>query len=416
MASPGPLALECTPMALFDPITINGMTLRNRLVKSAMGEGMADADHCVTPQFVRLYKRWARGEVGLAITGMMSVLEGYGLLDAEAGLYDDKQIAPLATLAREVHEQGGHVFVQLCHAPPQILRRTAKELGSMSASRGLNRTNFLIDRPFKDGEIREVIRAFGRAAGRAREAGVDGVQLHGAHGYMLSRFLSPRHNHRDDDWGGSFGRRLALLEEVYKAVRRAVGDDYPVTIKLNAHDGPVSGGLTLDQSLEVGRQLAGWGIDAIEVSAGTGDVGLGFYPNRGDIPVDLAKRFLAKELPFYRPLLPVLGPVIKGVARDITLPDEPYFLEEAKLFAESLDVPIIAVGGFRDLETCERVLAETKISMIALARPLLTEPSLPRVWRKQKRSGASCTNCNRCFVQVGIGEPLRCTGFRHEGR
>lgn len=403
-------------MGLFDPITINGVELRNRLVKSAMGEGMATEDGCVTPPLVALYERWARGEVGLAITGMTSVVEGHQMADGELGLFHDKHVAPMRELADAVHRHGGRVFAQLCHAPPQMLRRRAKELGSKSASGGLNRTNFLIDKPTPDAEIREVIRAFGRAAKRARRAGLDGVQLHAAHGYMLSRFLSPRYNQRDDDWGGSFGRRFALLEAVYREVRQLAGDDFPVTIKLNAHDGPVSGGLTLDQSLEIGRQLAAWGIDAIEVSAGTGDVGLGFYPNKGDIPVDLAKKFLRAELPFYRPILPVLGPVIRGVARGIALEREGYFLDEAKLFAESLDVPIIAVGGFRSRSFAEAALAESKVSMIAMARPLLCEPSLPKAWRKARRDEASCTNCNRCFVQVGLAEPLRCTGFRHDER
>ncbi len=401
-------------MKLFESLTINGVTLRNRVVKSAMGEGMAAEDGTVTPAMLRLYERWARGEVGLAITGMTSVLPGFKMAEGEAGLFNEGHVAAWAELTEAVHRHGGRIFAQLCHAPPQMLRRRAKELGSWSASGGLNRTNFLWDKPFSDGQIREVIRAFGHAAERARRAGFDGVQLHAAHGYMLSRFLSPRFNHRDDDWGGSFGRRVALLEATYEAVRWAVGEDFPITVKLNAHDGPARGGLTLDQSLEIGRQLAAWGIDAIEVSAGTGDVGMGFYPNRGDIPVDLSKRFLRAELPMYRPILPILGPILRGVARGVAFEEEAYFLNEAKLFAESLAVPIIAVGGFRSLDVAEAALTETKVSLVALARPLVCEPTLPKRWREGKSDRARCINCNRCFVQVGLGEPLHCTGLRDE--
>ncbi|MBW2736871.1 MAG: NADH:flavin oxidoreductase, partial [Deltaproteobacteria bacterium] len=241
----------------------------------------------------------------------------------------------------------------------------------------------------------------------------DGVQLHGAHGYLLSRSISPRHNRRKDAFGGDFEGRLALLEAVYARVRAAVGDDFPVIIKLNAHDGrPGKGseGLKVEEAIEIGRRLEAWGIDAIEVSAGTGDEGLGFYPNRGDIPVDLSKRFLAREMPFLKGVLPALGPILRQAAKKVALEEEAYFLPIARRFAQALKVPIIAVGGFRSLALAERALQEG-VAMVALARPLVAQPDLPRRWREGRVQQASCTSCNRCFLQVGLGEPLRCTGL-----
>lgn len=395
-------------MSLFDPIRINGLTLPNRIVKSAMVEGLAE-DGRASPGIARMYERWSRGGVGLSVTGMMAVMPGCGLTSHEVYLSDDAAIEPLRQVAEAAHRHEGKVFAQICHAPPQIGRRAARALGgSVSASAGFNKVNLMFDRAISDGELRRVITAFGAAARRVKAAGLDGVQLHAAHGYLLSRFLSPKHNRRSDEWGGSFDRRMRFITEVYRAVRESVGPTFPVIAKLNAHDGE-AGGLTLDEGVEIGKRLETLGFDAIEVSAGTGDVGLGFYPNKGEIPLDLGKRFLQKNYPVLRPVLPFLDPVIRHLSRGVRLEHEAYFWAEAKRFADALKIPVIAVGGFRSLATAERVLAESRVSMISMARPLVRQPSLPNQWKSGRAEKATCINCNRCFVQVGLDEPLRCT-------
>jgi len=371
-----------------------------------MAEGCADGDGKPTPALVRMYARWARGGVGLAITGMAHVRRGYSF-SREIGLYDDGLVEPLRRLTDASHEQGGRVFAQLCHAPPQIPRAKARELGAVAPSAGMCFTNWLYQRAIGSDELHRLTDEFGQAARRAREAGFDGVQLHAAHGYLLSRSLSPRLNRRRDRWGGSFDGRLRFLQEVYQKVRAAVGDDYPVTIKLNAQDGQ-RGGLDLDTSLRIAKRLEAWGIDAIEVSAGVGDVGLGIYPNRGELPVDLCQRWLRDELPFMGLLGPALGPLIRLLTRSVRLVEEAYFFDYARRFAAELSVPVICVGGIRSRPMAERILATSEVAMVSIARPLVRQPALSRDWQRDRNLVASCVSCNRCFVSLGMHQPLRC--------
>lgn len=395
-------------MALFDPVRINGLTLPNRVVKSAMVEGLGEGGRA-TAALADLYERWSKGGVGLAITGMMAIRAGCALTDRELYLDRDDAIEPLRKVAEAVHRHEGKLFVQVCHAPPQITRRAASALGGSTApSTGFNKTNLLVDRALREDEIWAIVRAFGEAARRVRSAGADGVQLHAAHGYMLSRFSSPKHNRRSDAWGGSFEKRLRFLEECYRSVRAAVGADFPVIAKLNAHDGE-PGGLALDDGVAIGRRLEALGLDAVEISAGTGDVAIGFYPNRGDVPLDLGKQFLQREYPILRPAVPMLDPVIRRMSRTARFEGEAYFWPEARRFADALRIPVIAVGGIRTRETAERILRESRVAMISMARPLVRQPNLPRLWREERTRDATCTNCNRCFVQVGLGQTLRCT-------
>jgi 2,4-dienoyl-CoA reductase-like NADH-dependent reductase (Old Yellow Enzyme family) len=392
---------------LFEPITLRNVTLPNRIVKSAMAEGLADADGCPTPGLLRAYSRWAAGGVGMAITGMAFVRAEHAFTDREIGLHDDAVVEPLAALTRAFHQHGeGRIVAQICHAPPQLPRAKARRLGPTAPSAGLSRTNLLWNRALTERELVRLVTEFGAAARRAREAGFDGVQLHSAHGYLLSRMLSPRFNRRRDRFGGSFERRLELLREVVKAVRRSLGDELPLLVKLNVHDG-MPGGLELRDGVAIAERLADWGVDAIEVSAGVADVGLGCYPNRGEIPVELGKRFLCGELPLLRPLSPLLGPVLRREARALRF-EEGYFAELAKRVAEAVPIPVIAVGGIRSPDFAERLLGESKVAMVSLARPFVREPGLPRRWQRGESAPAQCSSCNECFVRLGLGEPLRC--------
>ncbi|MBW2253462.1 MAG: hypothetical protein JRI25_02545 [Deltaproteobacteria bacterium] len=341
------------------------------------------------------------------ITGMAHIRRHQGYTGKEIGLYDDSLVEPLRALTAAVHRHPGKVFAQLCHAPPQVSPATAKRYGCGAPSAGFNRVNLRWDRALSGSELEALARDFGAAARRAREAGFDGVQLHGAHGYLISRMISPRHNRRTDRWGGDFEGRLTFLEEVYRAIRGEVGSDFPVTLKLTAHDA-ARRGLDLETAVRIGERLQKWGMDAIEVSAGTGDIRLGFYPNRGEIPIDLGKRFLAQEFAFLRPVAPALGPIIRVLARRASFPGEAYFEPLARRFAETLHIPVICVGGIRSRVVAERILSKTPIAMVSMARPLVREPELPRVWEADPGAVAACTSCNRCFVQVGLRRPLAC--------
>ncbi len=402
-------------MALFDPIDIGSVTLPNRMVKSAMGEGAADTAGRPTPSLLRMYSRWAAGGIGLAITGMACIRQNYTFTGRELGLYSDDLIRPLRELTRIFRPHDGKLFAQICHAPPQLPRDKARVLGAVAPSARFYRTDMLWHRSLRNDELWSLVRDFGAAARRAREAGFDGIQLHAAHGYLLSRMLSPRDNRRRDAWGGSFEGRLRFLREVYGEVRRAVGDDYPVTIKLNAHDA-LRGGLELSTSLRIARRLERWGIDGIEVSAGVAEAGFGCFPNRGGIPPQEGKAWLGREFPFFEPIMPVLDPLLRLVSYSLRLRQEAYFFEFAKKFASAVSVPVICVGGIRSPQVAVQILSTSDVAMVSLARPLVRQPALPRRWRAGSSEAAQCVSCNKCFVQLGLDQSLRCWHRRGSGQ
>ncbi|MBM4465561.1 MAG: NADH:flavin oxidoreductase [Chloroflexi bacterium] len=213
-----------------------------------------------------------------------------------------------------------------------------------------------------EAEIEELVAAFGRAAGRVKEAGFDGVQLHGAHGYLINQFCSPASNRRHDRWGGSSTRRMRFLEEVALAVRDEVGGDYPLLIKLGIQDF-VRDGLTLDEGVEIVHHLADWGLDAVEISCGIGGT---------------------------------------SSRKDVLRPeDEAYFLPQARRAREATDLPLILVGGMRSLKVMESILEEGAADFISMSRPLIREPDLPNQWREGRTEPAACLSCNNCWPGPG---------------
>jgi 2,4-dienoyl-CoA reductase-like NADH-dependent reductase (Old Yellow Enzyme family) len=347
--------------SLFDAVNIGPVTLKNRFVRSATWEGMCDQDGAVTPRLVEYYRDLARGGVGLIITGYTYVREDGKQLQGKMGLYSDTLIPGLQGLTDAVRQQGCLVFCQLVHAGGQTSAKiTGTQPLAPSAvdfpSYGATPREMFVE------EIEAIVEAFGAAASRAKQAGFDGVQLHGAHGYLINQFLSPLSNRRTDRYGGSLGNRMRFPAEVYAAVRETCGDDFPVTIKLTAHD-HLPGGFQVDEAVEVAQRLAELGIDAIEVSSGT--------PASGK-----------------------LSPVRQG----IDSPEkEAYNAEFARLIRQAVDIPVISVGGLRSCDVMQRMLWEGDAGLFALSRPLIREPDLPRKWQADDCHVASCISCNGCF-------------------
>ena len=228
-------------------------------------------------------------------------------------------------------------------------------------------------------DIKEVVAAFGAAAGRARKYGFDAVQLHGAHGYLLNQFLSPLTNQRTDGYGGSIENRSRFLLEVYEAIRQAVGNDYPVMIKLNGDDF-LDGGLATADAVFVAQALERAGIDAIEVSGGT--------PASGE-------RSPAR--------LKIDSPA-----------QEAYHLPLARRLRAAISCPLMVVGGFRSFAVAEAAIREGTTDYVAMARPLIREPDLARRWQEGDRTPARCISCNGCFAP-GIKEGgIYCVAARKE--
>ena len=350
---------------LFEAGNIAGLELKNRLVRSATAERMCDEDGRPEQAMLDLYADLARGGVGLIITGHAFVHESGKAHPSMTGVHRDDLIPSLRALSEVVHRESGSkrssVVMQINHAGRQTseetIGRSPVAPSPVTQVRGAPRPHELTE-----AEIRELIAAFGRAAGRAKEAGFDGVQLHGAHGYLINQFCSPASNWRRDRWGGSIARRLRFLEEVAAAVRDEVGGDYPLLIKLGIQDF-VRDGLTLDDGVEIVRHLADWGLDAVEISGG-----MGTTSSRKDI--------LRPE-------------------------DEAYFLPQARRAREATDLPIILVGGMRSLDVMESILEEGAADFIAMCRPLIREPDLPNQWREGRAEPAACISCNSCWPGAG---------------
>ena len=345
---------------LFEPGRIAGLTLANRLVRSATAEYMADPAGRPEPPMVEMYEALAQGGVGLIVTGHAFVHPSGRYRLEMTGVYDDDLIPSLEALTKAVHDQGGKVAMQINHGgrrcAEDVINQEPLAPSPVPQTRGSPRP-----RELSETQIRELIGAYSRAAGRVKAAGFDGVQVHAAHGYLIGQFNSPAANWRRDGWGGSAARRLRFLEEIAAAVRDEVGGDYPVLIKLGIQDF-VRDGMTLDDGLEIVRHLADWGLDAVEISGGLGS---------------------------------------QNVRKDILRPDEEaYFLPQARKVRDATDLPLILVGGLRSQSVMERILEEGTADFISLCRPLIREPDLPLRFQ-EGQDKASCISCNRCWPPPG---------------
>ena len=356
---------------LFDPTEINGMTLKNRFVRSATWEGMAADDGACTHRLVDTIARLSEGGVGLIITGHAYVKKQGQAVEWQLGIYEDSLIPGLREMTDAVHQKGGRIIAQLAHsglfADPSL---TGYPPLAPSAISGITQ-HAVQEMTLSD--IQNVVESFGLAAQRAQKAGFDGVQLHVAHGYLLSQFLSPFFNRRSDRYGGNIENRAIIHLEILDAVRSYVGKDYPVLIKMNTRDF-IEGGLEIEEALKAGKLLAQNRLDAIELSGGTGLSGK-------------------------------LNPVRTGIRKKV---DEAYFEDAAALFREHIDIPIILVGGIRSFEVAERIVDSGIADYISMSRPFIREPDLVNRWKSGDRSKAACLSDSRCFVPDRTGKGIYC--------
>lgn len=357
---------------LFETTAIKSMSLTNRFVRSATWEGMAQEDGSCTRKLTDLMVRLAKGGVGLIVTSHAYVgREGQGG-PRQLGIYGAELVPGLTAMADAVHNAGGKIALQLahagCHADPGLTGRMPLGPSRVKGERLPNCREMTGD------DFRMVAEAFGKAAARAQKAGFDGVQIHAAHGFLLSQFLSPFYNRRNDLYGGSLENRARLLLEVVRNVRDKVGDGFPVMVKMNSEDF-VTGGLTVEEMLEVASSLESAGIDAVELSGGT--------RYSGDfIPVRPGK-LDSEEM-------------------------EVYYLEAARKFKERIAVPLILVGGIRSYAVAQRIVREGIADYVSMSRPLIREPDLVNRWKSGNTARAKCLSDNLCFEPARAGDGLYC--------
>ena len=353
----------------FQPAELAGMTLRNRWVRSATYEGNADDDGHVTPELIRTMTELADGGVGLIVSG-----HTYVSPEGQAGAHqltvkDDASFPRLTSMAQAVHDHGGKIVLQLAHAGGMAAVTDPRGPSAFPAAR-----TGRVSRAMTPAEIAALPEVYAAAAGRAQKAGFDGVQLHAAHGYLLSQFLSPHFNHRDDEYGGSLDNRSRLLLDILAAVRTGVGPDYPVLIKINSQDF-LDDGWSEDELLALLDPLEAHGLSALEISGGT---------------------FVSENN---------RGPSRRG---PLTGQGEAYFRTTAAKVKARTKLPVILVGGIRTPAVAETLLTSGAADFFSMSRPLIREPGLVNRWAAGDLSSAACVSCNLCFRPVLQRQAVYC--------
>lgn len=393
---------------LFEPFRVGNLEIKNRFMRSATYFALADEGGFILPAYTDLMTTLAENEVGLIVTGYAYVSrDGRAPVDMN-GIDSDEHIPAYRKMTRAVHERGGRIVMQIAHTGAAAYGATVSKDNYLAVSLVDKMPDFGVEaREMEDEDVVRIIEAFGRAAVRVRESGFDGVQIHGAHGYLLSQFLSPRTNRRTDRWGGSLENRARVIVEIVRAIRKQAGEDYPVMIKigvrdyLEAEDAPVWGAvmgrkdrpedvedfklrpnLTVEEGAETARVLEQEGVCFVEISNG--------FVGRSSYKIHMGINKPEKEA---------------------------YFLPEARVVREATTGPLALVAGMRSLEIMEGVINSGVADCISLCRPLIREPGLVKRWKDGDRRPADCISCGGCFNQDESGKTyIACRQLEKKGR
>ena len=343
--------------AMFEGLQIGTLQARNRLVRAATYEALATDDGRMTPELLAVYEELADGGVGTIIMSYAYVTRDEQPNPRMLGIYDDAFVPEYRALVDDLHERGARVVSQIVYggSATKLDPPSKRILGPSAVA---NPKTGVVPVEATPDDLRALAGAFADAAARAQAAGFDGVELHAAHGYLLSQFLSPHLNRRADAYGGSLENRARFPVEVVDAIRTRVGAAFPLLVKLNSSD-DVEGGLTEDDSIEAAKLLAAHGASAIEASGNWRACRVG----------DCA--------------------------------GEPFFASCARRLAGEVGVPVILTGGNRRFDAMERLATEGGIAGFGLCRPLICEPDLPNRWKADPAYAPRCVSCNGCSSSPG---------------
>ena len=340
---------------LKDKITLPcGAQIKNRICKAAMTERIAFADNYTNQRHLNLYKKWAEGDIGILLTGNVQVdknhLEGPANVCIEEDTYAE-QLPLLRKWAEEGTKDNTHLWMQISHAG----RQTPGEINSSpkapsSVQLKIPGRNYGVPSALSTEEINEIIKKFTFVAKIARETGFTGIQIHSAHGYLLSEFLSPDINLREDEWGGTVENRSRIHVEIIKSIRREVGEDFPISVKMNSADFQ-KGGFSPDDSIQVAKIIEAAGVDNIEISGGT-------YEQPRLLGLDNVS----------------INPDRSEVRKESTIAREAYFLEYAEKIKKNIQIPLMVTGGFRTREGMERAVKSGACEIVGVGRPLCANP------------------------------------------
>ncbi|WP_409202802.1 NADH:flavin oxidoreductase [Vibrio sp. SS-MA-C1-2] len=342
------------------------MKLKNRFIRSATWENMTTEDGHMTDKLYKIYEELAQGEVGLIITGYANIVEEEQPNPGMMGIYNDSFIEDYKKLTDLVHQYDSNIVMQLAYGGTKTTHNVGERIIFAPSEIPEKGTGTQGKAMTKD-EIDYIVNGFAEAAGRAKQAGFDGVELHGAHTYLINQFLSPYYNRREDEYGGSLENRMRFLVETFNATRDVVGADFPILVKLTATEF-FDGGLTFAETRVICQKLEQLGADGIEIS--------------GNI------HGKAKAM---------TGEMYDG----FQLREQGYFVEYGREISDLVDVPIITVGGLSNIEIIEEIANTTNIQYFALARPLMSEPKLIKRWKEGDRESGLCEHCSKCRTRRG---------------
>ena len=356
---------------LFDPYRIGNMEVKNRFIRSATEDWLGEPDGSISAAKISLYERLAAGGVGTIVTGHAYVSYPHGRVGLrQSAIYDDRFLDSYSRLTETVQRHGARLILQLSHAGRQTASDVINGQMPVAPSDLFDEKGVQIARALSPDEMQPLLEDFSAAALRAKRAGFDGVQIHMAHGYLLAQFLSPFTNKRNGQYGGTADQRIRFPAEVVRQVRAAVGDSFPILVKLNSTDGLSDSAqpqITLEDVVHFAGVLADRSVDALEISGGT-------------IKENL--QIMSKP----------------GIKKPT---EEAYFVSTATAIKAKVNLPVILVGGLRSLAVMETVISEGRADMISMSRPFIREPNLIN----QLASGqgkATCISCNGCFNPSGI--------------
>lgn len=406
---------------LFEPLKFHHLTVKNRIFRSSISGRFDNYDGSGTQARINWEEKFARGGVGAIISSFVAVAVAGRHVPNYATIHKDEQIPFWRAVGEKVHEHDCKYILQLNHAGRQMDFKGVDNLAlpTLSATGTTEPFSGFLCRAMTVAEIQSTIRQFAEAARRVREAGLDGIELHGANGYLITQFLSSGINNRKDEYGGSVANRARFLLEVIRAIRKEVGTDFHLQVKINGADYNNAvffwkkKGNTIEDSIEICKLLEVEGVDAIHVSGGSS------FPHprnpRGGLPLDVIKRvypiidsgektFSNYVMARYRLLRPIIRLLWTRAQGEII---EGNNLEAARAIKQHVNVPVLCTGGFQTGGIMRDAITNKMCDAVAIARGLIANNNLPDILATGKNPERPCTHCNRCLYHV-LEDPLGC--------
>lgn len=393
---------------IFQPSLLAEIKFKNKIVRSATHEGLADEKGYPTEQLKKLYVQLAKGDVGAIITSHTGIQQnGKSSYYRMCMIDNDTSISHYKNLVDSVHKYATPIILQISHCGRQTRSKITGEQPVAPSAIKDKFFNEELPKELTEHEIEEIIKNFVDAIERAKKAGFDGVQLHLAHGYLLAQFLSPYTNHRKDKWGGNTENRFRIIGEIFYKSKNKVGN-YPILVKLNAYDRRKNG-LRIEEAIKIAKLLEKVGCSAIEISCGVAEDGFCIV-RCNKIPVEAGFRYNFK----FKKVNSIIKKIIRPMVNMLMPPINPlinYNVAAAQALKEQISIPVIAVGGIRSIDAISDIIKTKKADFIAMSRPFIIEPDIVKNFKEGKQSISSCINCAYCVIVIEE-KPLRCYSGR----